>query len=658
MTPTQTTPFAILLIHITALSVCACGDNTTSGVEIRILDTPAACNPLGGAECMTPWPASIYATDDATSATGRALDIPEGALISNNIEQKVDPALYNGRNGFSPAAPMLIAFDSGMSPDGLVGSDNIPASITDASPTVLLDMQTGERVYHFAELDSAADNWPEKQGLIIRPAARLVENRRYAVALRTSLTAADGSALAIPEGFAAILDDTPTDHALLERVRPRYQAIFDALNAAGVPRDDLLVAWDFTTATDESINRDVLAARNAAIPLMGEAGANLTYEVTGTELHGHPGIRRYKFGTFDAPLLLTNGGAYNASTRLLRNPQTGLPITDGTYRVPFWSMVPDCAYEAEQPVPIMLYGHGLFGSGAHATGGDVAPAITAMCMVVVGTDMRGMSDRDLASIAAQLHDLNNIAVFEQMVQGIINHVALQHIVRGPMAETLLVDEQGKSIVDPTNVVYYGLSQGHIMGSTFVAYDTFIERAVLGAGGANYSLMLERSINWPRYRQLLQGAYQNPLKQLLALHLMQMMWDATEAAGSANVLLTGDIPGTPPKQVLLHMGHADEQVPNLATAWQVRTLGIPLLAPAPYDIFGISTEEGPLSNGLVIWHDGVADPPVGNVPADDTDSHYVMRGHAAVYRQMAEFYATGNIVHTCEGPCMCAEGACE
>src|SRR5262245_9196000 len=96
------------------LAACGGGDDTTT------LATPQACNPLGGSSCMTPWPSAIYEIDDATSATGRRLAIPEGTLPVNIDRIAIDPAIYNQQDGFSSAAPMITAFETGVDPANLV----------------------------------------------------------------------------------------------------------------------------------------------------------------------------------------------------------------------------------------------------------------------------------------------------------------------------------------------------------------------------------------------------------------------------------------------------------------------------------------------------------------------------------------------------------
>src|SRR5690348_6231054 len=136
-----------------AVALIGCGGGD------KDLATPDSCNPLGGAACLTPWPSSVYEKDDATSETGRRLDIPAGALPKNYDGIEVNPALFNGQDGFSSAAPLLIAFPGGVDPSNLPSHHDFTQSLADSSPTVLIDMSTGELVPHWAELDvRAADD--------------------------------------------------------------------------------------------------------------------------------------------------------------------------------------------------------------------------------------------------------------------------------------------------------------------------------------------------------------------------------------------------------------------------------------------------------------------------------------------------------------------
>src|SRR5690242_539804 len=101
------------------------------------------CNPLGfGGHCAVPWPSSVFEVADASMATGRRLAIPSGALPANFQGTPIDPTMWNIADGFSPSAPMLVAFPEGVSADGLTTPDDLAPSLAADSPTVLVDMTT------------------------------------------------------------------------------------------------------------------------------------------------------------------------------------------------------------------------------------------------------------------------------------------------------------------------------------------------------------------------------------------------------------------------------------------------------------------------------------------------------------------------------------
>src|SRR5690242_17654647 len=96
------------------------------------------CNPMGITHCMTPWPSSAFEIDDATSETGHRLDIPMGALPTNAEGVDVDPAPWNLQDGFSAAAPMVMAFPGGVDDANLPPVTDPGVSLEDASPTIVI----------------------------------------------------------------------------------------------------------------------------------------------------------------------------------------------------------------------------------------------------------------------------------------------------------------------------------------------------------------------------------------------------------------------------------------------------------------------------------------------------------------------------------------
>jgi hypothetical protein len=645
------TPFVLFPVLV-LLTACGGGGDPD-------LATPAQCNPLGGVNCITPWPSGIYEVD-ATNATGRQLDVPAGALPTNIDGIAIEPTRFNLRDGFSSSAPMIMAFETGVDPANLVPSTDIGASLTAASPTVVIDMATGELVPHFAEVDAAATDRPAEQALYIRPAVMLKGSTRYAVAIKRTLKARGGAELAIPEGFASILSGERTSHALLERVRPRYDAIFASLAAHGITPADLVTAWDFTTASRASVRADLVAARDATLAASGTDGANLAFTVATNVPTSDPLIAARIDGEYDAPLFLNNGGNPGGASQLLRDAN-GLPAPSGLYRAPFTAIIPQCALDSPTPVPMVIYGHGLLGDSGQVASAGMRAAAAGVCMVAVGTDMRGMSDIDVPNVALALNDVNNGGlIFDTLLQGMANHVALVQLARGAMATDLFVDTGGASIVDPDRFFYYGISQGGIMGTTVCAIDPVIERCVLQVGAINYSLMLERSLDWPLYGQIVEGAYPDALDVALILNLMQHEWDRTEPTSVADIIVGEGFPGTPTKQVFMQIAIGDVEVANIASEYQARTMGIPVLTPSPYVPYGLEASAGPVPSGLVIYDFGVgATIPPTNEPPPDNDVHSGIRKREATIDMMREFLLNGNVTQMCTAPtgCDCVNDGC-
>ncbi len=640
--------FCVVTGIVVGLSACG-GDS---------FERPDECNPLGDVGCMTPWPSGVFQTEDSSSPTGIRNDIPDETLPLSLDDRRIDPNLVlNKRTGFNPASPIIAAFSTGVDGSNLVNYKNYPASVTEASPTVLIDASTGELVEHFAELDARAADTPGRQALFIRPSEVLHFSNRYIVAIKKTLKAKDGGDLPIPAGFQAILDGDSTDHPLLERSRARYDDIFAKLAAQGVNREDVVVAWDFTTLDKADVQRDMIAARDRALAAI-ESDVQLGYTVTKDELNSDPLIRKRIEGTFTVPNLLTQDGRFTPATEIARDAED-LPMVVGTYEAPFVALVPECAYEATEPVGMVIYGHGLLGDASQAGGGSTRPLAGLECLVVYGTDFRGFSEQDISNLALTLNDFNKQKLFFPVqMQGVVNHIILTETAQGPMAESLFVDDEGNSLVDPSKVYYYGISQGGIMGATVMAYDPNIERAVLQVGAINYSLLLERSLDWPTYRTILIGAYPDPLHVALLINLMQEFWDM-DPANTIFDVLDGGIEGTPPKQLLLQMAVGDDEVANVATEYEARTLGINTLSPSVYEPYGVPEATGPLSNALVIFDYGIGDTiPLTNEPPPENDVHSYVRKQEATIEQIGHFYATGEILQYCgDDGCVCEENGC-
>jgi hypothetical protein len=656
-------PGLIFLSCCLALAAVACGDDDGGGGDADAAVEPLwqpECNPLGYAGCVAPFPSSLHLIEDTSTATGYRLDIPRGAFPDNGDGIELDPDPFNQRDGFSPAVHLYTVFEGGVDPSALTAPGDYAAGLEPGSSTVIIDMATGERVAHFAEVDANTDTWavvPEdydQQALYLRPATRLAPATRYAVGVRTSLKARGGGELPVPPGFQAILDGTVTEHERLERVRPRYADIFAAFEAQGIDRSELVVAWDFVTASDATFHGPLLSARDAALAAMGTDAANMTFTVDSDAPVGDgTQIARKVLGTYQSPWVLTG----ERGTGGLNFDDAGVVRTEGTMDAEFIAMVPACAADATEPLPVIVFGHGFFGDLSETGGSYMRRVAQELCMVVVGTVWYGMSIDDIDYAALALNNANNVITFGQrMIQGMVNQFTLVQLVRGKLSTELLVDDQDQPLVDTSKIYFYGISQGHILGSTFMAYDPVIEKAVLAVGGANWTLLFERSTHWATYGLIIRGAYPGPLNMIMVESLLQFGMDYIDPIHLAHRFYDDPIPGTPQKQLLLHEATGDTQVTNLATELQARTLGLPVLGPAVRVPFGFTEATGPLTDALVIYDEKPTPLPHESNLLNEAsnDTHGNLRKRQAVVDQIRTFYATGEIVHTCgDGqPCDC------
>ncbi|MBI4882527.1 MAG: hypothetical protein HY826_00570, partial [Actinobacteria bacterium] len=130
---------------------------TTTAPENAILAEALVCDPLDERACLLPWPNDAFTRPDATTPTGRRLDIQAGSTPSNTAGVPIDVTDQNRGDGFSPGSAIL-AMVPGLDVEvtGIAASTDIGASLDNDAPVVILDTTTGERVAYWGELDAQA----------------------------------------------------------------------------------------------------------------------------------------------------------------------------------------------------------------------------------------------------------------------------------------------------------------------------------------------------------------------------------------------------------------------------------------------------------------------------------------------------------------------
>jgi hypothetical protein len=335
------------------------------------------------------------------------------------------------------------------------------------------------------------------------------------------------------------------------------ERIFRTLRGAGIDRRELYLAWDFTVASERSLSERMLSIRDRAYATLGDtdlddlrpAGAAPPYvidSVTDFTPAEQPHVARRIEGRVTVPCFLDQPGCPPGSRF---EPGTdGLPVRlpGNTTQARFICNVPWSA-TPQAPARPSLYGHGLFGDAGEVRADNVEQLGDEQDVLVCGSDWIGMAEEDVPNALLALQDLSRFPTLpDRLQQGFVNWMfvgrALVHP-RGLPANPAF-RRDGRPLVDTRRLFYYGNSQGGIAGGALTAVAPDFTRSVLYVGAMNYSLLVQRSVDFDPFGAVLDARYPDPLQRPLIISLLQVLWDRGEPNGYAWHMTDDPYPDTP------------------------------------------------------------------------------------------------------------------
>jgi hypothetical protein len=652
---------------------------------------PRGCDPLDGAACLLPWPNDHFTRSDSSTDTGRRLDLKAGSTPATLGGKPMAVTDFNRSDGFSPGSLIItrvpgLTTNAGLDRSGAARVFD-PGRYRGANqPIVVIDAKTGKRWPVTSELDTQASS-PSVADLLIRPSVNFRERRRYVVALRGLKTDA-GAPVPAGAAFRVFRDRLPSSDPAVNARRPKMERIFRKLERAGIARRNLYLAWDFTVASARGLAGPMLSMRDRAFLGLGDRklgdgrirGRAPTFRVTSVQDFTpaqNAYVQRRIDGEVDVPCFLDQPGCPSGSR--MRFDSAGLPTRTLTNfaKAPFVCQIPRGVSGRLQPV---LYGHGLFGSRFESLTTFNQQAMQEHGLMSCATDWWGMSSDDIPTVVGRiLPDLSNFPLLADRVQqGMLNFLfvarAMAH--RDGFGADPAFQPGGRRIVAGRRLAFNGNSQGGIIGGALTAIAPDFTRSALGVPGINYSTLLDRSIDYDPFAQVVYANYARGVERPLQLALIQLLWDRGEGNGYAQHMTRDPYPNTPRHKVLLLEAFGDHQVTNVATAVEARTIGARLRRPAldpgrkgpwtrpfwgirrirnlPFDgSVLLVMDSGPLRPGVGGGMVGTPPPPIENKPNRvGVDPHGLGGDTAEIRRLVAEFLRPGGALQPgCDGgPC--------
>ena len=617
-----------------AIEVSA-GDDSAAPAEPDPPATENGCNPIAAEwDCLLPYPSDVFRVPHGE---GHRIVVPEAALPTSYYGDTVHMLAEHPTDGAGIHPQIVVMMPRAV--DATVSKlpfhdDDVSVSTGLECPTVLLDTETGDRVPHFSEVDLKALAFGDEQPLAVRPFGPLEMGRRYVVALR-GLVDPDGTAIAPPVHFREVRDDG--DDAWYEA------RVFAPLAEAGVERADLILAWDFTTASEDSLTRDMRTVVDGVVDAVsGDAGRLLVISVQ-DDVDDHV-FRRIE-GTLTVPLYVDTA---EPGARLLRDSE-GHVTSSGSAEASWVALIPRSVAEQPADAPparLLQFGHGFFGSVGEM-GGYPAQLADEKGFVLVGMDWWGMSSPDRVGVIGALADAPEEALrfVERTHQGMANAIALGVAATEQFAGLDAFSVDGRVVVDPERLFFLGISQGHILGGTYAGLSPRVDAVALTSGGAGFGFIMTRSRSFGIFRLLIDSTFPGVANQQRTLALLAPSLDRIDPALWSRY---AEVP------VLLQTGLGDTEVPALTTHVHARALGAGLLGPAVRAVPGIAESTGPAHGSMLVEYDlGYQPEPTSawGVPEAGTSVHEEVRRLPAVKEQIDLFLREGGLIeNTCGGVC--------
>ncbi|MGI9433079.1 MAG: hypothetical protein ACR2PQ_12735 [Myxococcota bacterium] len=588
---------------------------TTNGAETIAFQTAAAGSTFEVVFDRTepssplPFPDDFHLAPDAGNPTGWRLDItlPDATSVAAILLENLSTRAEAESDGWSPLGNLTVELSSAADPASL--PLDRAASLDPLSTVALFDMTPGsdtfgERIpFNLIPRSDTIAPAPPVHTLVIFPGVPLEPQGVYGLVV-TDRVLGGGEPLARSAFFdAAMAAPVGGEAPEIAATRPlvdEVAAVAEQASPVPIPRGDIVAAARITVRSTDHFVDDVLAMKED----VDATPPNVQISTVDSDPDGD--VAAIVTGTFDVPVWLDNG------TFVTRGAD-GLPEASGTQAIPFVLGLPTGA-ETVGHAPVVMYQHGNPGSSENEVPGAIRSFLGQAGFAVGGFTDR--PNRQFANIDVQVQSilatvLQTGSSPDYYIQTYAEQIAFVRALQS--LDTLDVlpigAPDGVPDLDPSVLVYEGISYGSTHAAGFLAYEPDIAAAALVAGAGGFAALVEyqdRTVplgGLPLIRVQL-PAFIAGLRMAdfwMGLQLFAVNYDRQEPHDHARFLFREplSVEGTTQKaSILLVEGIDDSFTANNSTrslAWQLG--GIPQLSPAPEPVPDLPQQFGPIQGNV-------------------------------------------------------------
>ena len=138
-------------------------DNDSGPVFEEIIEVGGSdyCDDTNQIHCMLPFPSGAFLERDESQTTGFSLSIDGLAIPDTQSSISENMVILDRLDGFSPSTQIFTAFGEVPNITGMASQFDIGISTMEGHKSVLVNMDTGEKIHHWIELDARAQQGEE-----------------------------------------------------------------------------------------------------------------------------------------------------------------------------------------------------------------------------------------------------------------------------------------------------------------------------------------------------------------------------------------------------------------------------------------------------------------------------------------------------------------